>query len=165
MPSYSYDIVSELNISEINNVYDQVKRELLTRYDFKNTNSEIEWLSPKKEGFRILGSNELNIDSMIDIIRQKLAKRNLSQKSIDLSSDNIKSNLKITREIPFKFGLTKDQTKQINSQLKNQFPKIKSQILGESLRISSNSKDELQNSILFIRKMELDFPLQFINFK
>lgn len=165
MANFSYDVVSELDVSEINNVFDQVKREIATRYDFKNTNSEIDWLNPKKEGFLIISSNELNLDSIVDIIRQKLAKRNLSQNLIDLSHDKIISNLKVSLDIPFKFGLDKDQTKQLNNILRSDFPKIKTQVIAESIRVSSSSKDELSKSINFLRSKDLEYPIQFTNFK
>ena len=165
MANFSYDVVSELDVSEINNVFDQVKREIATRYDFKNTNSEIDWLNSKKEGLLVVSSNDLNLDSIVDIIRQKLAKRNLSQNLIDLSKEKITSNLKVSLDIPFKFGLDKDQTKQLNSILKSEFPKIKTQVIAESVRVSSASKDELSRSINYLRSQSLEYPIQFTNFR
>ena len=112
MPTFSFDIVSEYDKAEMNNVLAMADKEIANRYDFKDTPAMIEWLNDKT-GFKITGANEWQIDSIIDIIRKKLASRQQSSKVLDLSKDIITSNLKATKEIPFIAGLDQDKAKQI----------------------------------------------------
>ncbi len=165
MANFSFDIVSEINLAEINNVFDQVRREISTRYDFKNSISAVNWLDDKKSGFTIITEDELKLDSILDIIRKKLATRNISQKILDLSKDKIVANFKITYNIPFIKGLDQAKTKQLNQLIKSNYPKIKTVINGETLKVSDSSKDNLQKVITLLRSSNLDFDIQFINFR
>lgn len=148
----------------MNNVFGQVEREIGTRYDFKGSPAAIEWLSDKK-GFKLIGSNEWQIDSIIDIVRKKLAVREISSKVLDLDGKVNESNLKATKEVPFVEGLSQDKAKQITKLLKEQFPKAKAQIQGESVRVTSASKDELQAVMTAIGAADLDFVTSFTNYR
>lgn len=149
----------------MNNVFDQVQRELTGRYDFKGTPAAVEWLNPDKAGLKITGNGEWQIDAILDIVRKKLAARGLSQKVLDVSKDAVTSNLKTTKEVPFVSGLTQEKAKKITSLLRDKFPKVKTQIQGESLRVTSSSKNELQAVIQFLRGQDFDFPLEFTNYR
>lgn len=164
MATFSFDIVSEYDKAEMNNVFGQVEREIGTRYDFKGSPAAIEWLSDKK-GFKLIGSNEWQIDSIIDIVRKKLAVREISSKVLDLEGKVNESNLKATKEVPFVEGLSQDKAKQITKLLKEQFPKAKAQIQGESVRVTSASKDELQAVMTAIGAADLDFVTSFTNYR
>lgn len=164
MSVYSVDIVSEFDKAEINNVYDQTQREIANRYDFKGTVAEISWM-PDKKGFEITGESQFQIDSILEIVRKKLAGRGLDQKILDVTSEPISSNLKITQAIPFKEGLDQEKAKKINKSIRDTLPKIKTQIQGESVRVMSKSKDELQEVIRLIKDCDFDFPVAFTNFR
>ena len=164
MPSFSFDIVSEVDKAEMNNVYAQTEREIDTRYDFKGTPAGIEWLDDKK-GFKIIGSNEWQIDAVIDILRKKLAAREVSSKVLDLSKDIHESNLKATKEVPFIDGLDQDKAKKISALIREKCPKAKPQIQGEAVRVTSASKDELQNVMTAVRAAEFDFVTSFTNYR
>lgn len=164
MATYSFDVVSEYDKAEMNNVFAQSQKEMIGRYDFKNTPAEIDWLGDKL-GFKLIGANEWQIDSIIDIIRKKLASRELSSKVLDLSKVITTSNLKATKEIPFIAGLDQDKAKQITKMIRDSLPKLKTQIQGESVRVTGGSKDELQAAMQLIRTTELDFPVSFNNFR
>lgn len=164
MPTFSFDIVSDYNKAEMNNVYLMAEKELANRYDFKDTPAMIEWLGDKS-GFKITGSNEWQIDSIIDIIRKKLSSREQSSKVLDLSHEIITSNLKTTKEIPFISGLDQDKAKQIAKLLRDTLPKVKPQIQGDTVRVTSNSKDDLQKAMQIIRSSEFDFPITFNNYR
>jgi uncharacterized protein YajQ (UPF0234 family) len=164
MATFSFDIVSEYDKAEMNNVHSQTEREIDTRYDFKGTPAGIEWLSDKK-GFKIIGSNEWQIDAVIDILRKKLAVREVSSKVLDLSKDVNESNMKATKEVPFVEGLDQDKAKQITRLLKEQFPKIKTQIQGDSVRVTSGSKDDLQAVMQAVRGADFDFVTNFTNYR
>lgn len=164
MPSFSFDIVSEYDKAEMNNVFSQVEREIGNRYDFKGTPAAIEWLGDKT-GFKLTGAGEWQLDGVLDIVRKKLASREQSSKVLDLTKTPVEANLKATWEIPFKNGLKQDDAKRITKQLRDDAPKVKAQIQGDAIRITSSSKDELQNVITLLRNSEYDFPLQFINYR
>ena len=164
MATFSFDVVSEYDKAEMNNVFAQVERDIATRYDFKGTPAAIEWLGDKK-GLKIIGANEWQIEAIIDIVRKKLAARNQSSKVLDLSANINESNLKATQEVPFKEGLGQDKAKQITKLLRDKFPKVKAQIQGDAVRASSGSKDELQSVMQALREADFDFPLNFTNYR
>jgi hypothetical protein len=164
MPSFSFDIVSEYDKAEMNNVFAGTEREIGNRYDFKGTPAAIEWLNDKA-GFKITGAGQWQCDAVLDIVRKKLATREQSAKVLDLSKTPVEANLKTTWEIPFKQGLSQDNAKQITKQLREQAPKVKAQIQGDAVRVTSSSKDELQNVITLLQKSDFDFALQYINYR
>ncbi|MFZ2544365.1 MAG: YajQ family cyclic di-GMP-binding protein [Candidatus Saccharimonadales bacterium] len=164
MASFSFDIVSEYDKAEMNNVFLQSEKEIASRYDFKGTPASIEWLGDKK-GFKVIGSNEFQIDSIIDIIRKKLATREISSKVLDLSKVISESNLKATKDIPFAEGLDQDKAKKITALIREQFSKVKPQIQGDAVRVSSNSKDELQSVMTVIKAADFDFVTSFTNYR
>lgn len=165
MANFSFDIVSEYDKAEMNNVFDQAQREIASRYDFKGTPAELDWLDDKK-GLKIIGSGEWQIDAILDIVRKKLATRGISQKVLDTSKDVTESNLKTTKEVPFKAGLDQDKAKVITKLIREDYPKVKPQIQGEAVRVMSNSKDDLQSVMQLIRGREdLDFPVSFTNYR
>lgn len=164
MATFSFDIVSEYDKAEMNNVFSQVEREIGTRYDFKGSPAAIEWLADKK-GFKIIGSNEWQIDAVLDIVRKKLAAREISSKVLDLSKVVNESNLKATKEVPFVEGLTQDKAKQLSSLIREKFPKVKPQIQGEAVRVTSASKNDLQAVMAEVQAADLDFVTSFTNFR
>ena len=164
MPSFSFDIVSEYDKAEMNNVFLATEKEITNRYDFKGTPAALEWLGDKT-GFKIIGANQWQCDAIVDIIRKRLAIREQSSKVLDLTKVPVESNLKTTWEIPFKHGLSQDNAKQITKILRDGAPKVKAQIQGDMVRVTSSSKDELQKVISLLKTSDFDFPLQFINYR
>ncbi len=148
----------------MNNVFAQTQKEIIGRYDFKGTPAEIDWLGDKL-GFKVIGANEWQIDSIIDIIRKKLATRELSSKVLDLSKTIVTSNLKATKEIPFVAGLDQEKAKKITKLVRDDLPKLKSQIQGEAVRVTGGSKDDLQDAMRIVRAADLDFPVAFNNYR
>ena len=164
MANFSFDIESDYDKAEMNNVFDQVKREIESRYDFKGTPAAIEWLDDKK-GLKVTGNGEWQIDAILDIVRKKCATRGISQKVLDTSKDAVESNLKTTKEVPFKQGLDQDKAKQITKLVRDTYPKVKTQIQGDAVRVMSGSKDDLQAVMQLVRGAELDFPVNFTNYR
>lgn len=165
MANFSFDIVSDYDKAEMNNVFDQVQREIANRYDFKGTPATIEWLNGDKTGLKITGNGEWQIDAILDIVRKKLATRGISQKVLDVSNNIVESNLKATKEVPFKQGLDQDKAKQITKLLRDEFPKLKAQIQGDAVRVTSASKNDLQAAMQVIKAKDFDFPLSFTNYR
>ena len=164
MPSFSFDIVSEVDKAEMNNVFSQTEKEISTRYDFRGTNAGIDWLDDKK-GFKITGDNEWQVDAVLDIIRKKLAAREQSSKVLDLGKEKVVANLKTTWDIPFKEGLPQDLAKEISADIRAEVSKTKPQIQGDAVRVTSASKDELQKVISLVKSKDYDAALQFINYR
>jgi uncharacterized protein YajQ (UPF0234 family) len=165
MPSFSFDIESDYDKAEMNNVFDQVQREITGRYDFKGTPAEIDWLNGEKTGFKVIGNGEWQIEAILDIVRKKLAARNQSQKVLDTSKEVTESNLKATQEVPFKQGLDQEKAKKITKLIRDEYPKAKTQIQGDAVRVTSAKKDELQAVMQLIRSQDFDFPVNFTNFR
>ena len=164
MATNSFDITSGFDKAEVNNVFLQTKRELETRYDLKNSNAQIDWLERQK-GFKITADSDWQIDTIIEIIRKKIAARGLSQKLIDVSKENITSNLKTTKELPIKQTLEKEDVAAVSKLIKVDFPKVKLIPSGDYLRVESTSRDELQKVIALVKTKELDFAVTFTNYK
>jgi len=165
MANFSFDIVSEYDKAEMNNVFDQTQREITNRYDFKGTPAALEWLNTEKTGLKVTGNSDYQIDTILDIVRKKLATRGQDQKILDTNQDALTSNLKTTKEVPFIQGLDQDKAKKITKLLRDQMPKVKSQIQGDAVRLTSNSKDELQQTMQILKGQDFDFPIKFTNFR
>jgi uncharacterized protein YajQ (UPF0234 family) len=165
MANFSFDAVSDYDKAEMNNVFDQVQREIQNRYDFKGTPAAVEWLDADKNGFKITGSGDWQIDAILDIVRKKLAARNQSQKVLDTSREVTESNLKATKEVPFIQGLDQEKAKKVTSLIRDQYPKVKTQIQGDAVRVTSGSKDDLQAVMQLLRAQDFAFPLNFNNFR
>lgn len=164
MATFSFDIISDYDKAEMNNVFMQTEKEIGGRYDFKGTPAGIDWLTDKK-GFKLIGSNAWQVEAVLDIVRKKLASRGQSSKVLDLSKEVIEQNLKATWEIPFIAGLDQDKSKKITKLLREAAPKVKAQIQGDAVRVSSGSKDELQLVMSILNEADFDFPLQYTNYR
>ncbi len=164
MANFSFDVVSEYDKAEMNNVFDQVKREMESRYDFKGTPAEIEWLDYKK-GLKVIGSGAWQIDTILDIVRKKLATRGIDQAVLDATRDAIESNLRATKEVPFKQGIDQDTAKKISKLIRETNSKVKTQIQGEAVRVMSGSKNDLQEIMQVLRANDFDLPLNFTNYR
>jgi uncharacterized protein YajQ (UPF0234 family) len=164
MATFSFDIVSQYDKAEMNNVFLAVQKEISNRYDFKGTPANIEWIGDKT-GFKLTGANDWQIESITDIIRKKLASRDQSSKSLDLTKSIITSNMKATQEIPFVDGLDQEKAKKITKIIREELPKLKALIQGETVRVTGSSKDELQSAMQLIRQSDFDFPVVFNNFR
>jgi uncharacterized protein YajQ (UPF0234 family) len=165
MANFSFDIVSDYDKAELNNVFDQTNREIISRYDFKGTPAAIEWADSDKTGFKVTGSSEMQIDAILDIVRKKLATRNQSQKLLDTSEPVQESNMKASKTVHFKQGLNQDKAKQITKLIQGEHSKVKTQIQGDAVRVTSASKDDLQAVMTLVRSADYDFPISFTNYR
>jgi len=165
MGNFSFDIVSDYDKAEMNNVFDQAKKELGNRYDLKGTSADLDWLDGEKTGFKITGDSDYHIEAILDIVRKKLASRNQSQKVLDTTKEPVTSNLKTTQEVLFKSGLNQENAKKITKIIRDQYPKVKPTIQGKEIRVTSPKKDELQAAMQLIRGHDFDFPVNFNNFR
>ncbi len=165
MGQFSFDVVSEYDKAEMNNVFDQAQREIGSRYDFKGTPAELDWLNSDKTGFKVIGSGDWQIDAILDIVRKKMAARNQSQKTLDTSKESVTTNMKATKEVIFKQGLDQDKAKKITALVRDKVPKVKTQIQGDAVRVMSGSKDDLQAVMQLLNTQDFDFPIAFTNYR
>lgn len=163
---FSFDIISDFDVQEMNNAVDQTKREVENRYDFKGTNPQLDF-EEGKNGLAVNVDSEYKLTALLDILESKMVKRELSLKILDKSKPvEAASGGRVRKSIPFKKGLSQDDAKKITKLIREHYPKVKANIQGETIRVSSASKDELQGAMQVLRtSQEFDFPLQFTNFK
>ena len=162
--NFSFDVVSDFDRQELVNAIDQVKREIAQRYDLKGTDTSLEL---EKEKIFITTNSELTLNSVIDIIRQKAIKRKLSLKIFDFGSiENVSGN-KIRQTIILKKGINQEIAKKISKNIRDEFKKINVSINGETLRVASKSKNDLQLVIKLLDKLEESYevPLQANNYR
>ena len=162
--SFSFDVVSDFERQELVNTLDQVKREISQRYDLKGTDSEVEL---DKDNISITTNSELTLNAINDIVRQKAIKRNLSLKIFDYGQIEIVSGNKVKQTILLKQGIKQDIAKKISKNIRDQIKKINVSINGETLRVSSKSKNDLQLVIKLVSELEesLNIPLKANNFR
>ena len=162
--SFSFDVVSEFDKQELVNTLDQVKREISQRYDLKGTDTSVELY---KENIFIITNSELTLNAVNDIIRQKAIKRNLSLKIFDYGEIEMVSGNRIKQTILLKQGIKQEIAKKISKNIRDQIKKINVSINGETLRIASKSKNDLQLAIKLVGELEesLNIPLKANNFR
>ena len=162
--NFSFDVVSDFNRQELVNALDQVKREISQRYDLKGTDTS---LYLDKENIFITTNSELTLNSVIDIIRQKAIKRKISLKIFDYNSIEVVSGNKVKQTITLKRGLNQEIAKKISKNIRDEFKKVNVSINGETLRVSSKSKNDLQLAIKLLDNLEktYDIPLQTNNYR
>ena len=161
---FSFDVVSDYDPAEMTNAIDQAQRELGTRYDFKGTAAKIEF-GDGKTSVQLEGESQNQLDAILDMLQSKLIKRGVSLKVLDLSTEPVQGGKEMRWNIPFKKGLDQDKAKSITKTIRDNFPKVKSQIQGDSVRVSSASKDDLQGVMTTLRAQEFDFPVEFENYR
>lgn len=161
----SFDIVSEYNKQELVNAIDQVKRELTTRFDLKDSNSQVDLDADKS--VTITTNDEMKLKNIVDILQSKLVKRNLSLKILDAQPPENALGGNVRQVFNLKKGLTQELVKKIVSDIKATKLKVQASIQGEQVRVSGKDKDDLQSVIQMLRKNEdkYDYPLQFTNYR
>jgi len=161
----SFDIVSEFDKQELVNALDQVKRELTTRFDLKDSNSNIEIIEDK--AINITTNDEMKLKNIYDILQSKLVKRNLSLKILDPQKVENALGGNVKQEIKLKKGLTTELAKKIVAMIKDTKLKVQASIQGDSVRVTGKSRDDLQDVIKAVRSKEdtIDAPLQFTNYR
>jgi cyclic-di-GMP-binding protein len=159
----SFDIVSDFDEQELRNALDQVRREAGQRFDFKGVTVD---LAQSKDEIVLVTDDEHRAAAIRDLVESKAVRRNLSLKVFDWGKVEPAGGNKVRQTITLRRGLNDELAKKITKLIRDEFPKVKSQIQGESVRVSGKSKDELQKVIVRLRGLEdLPVPLQFENYR
>ncbi len=161
----SFDVVSEFDKQELVNAVDQVKREVTSRFDLKDSNSEIELEGDKS--ITITTSDDMKLRNIYDILQSKLVKRNLNIRILDPQPIENALGGRIRRVYNLKKGLTQELAKKIVADIKDSKIKVQASIQGDQVRVSGKDKDNLQEVIKMLRGNEekYDYPLQFTNYR
>lgn len=160
--SFSFDVVSEFDRQELVNALDQAKREVTTRFDLKDTRTEIDL---EAEQIVINTENEFVLGQVKDLLTNKVVKRNLSLKIFDYQKVEPAASGRVRQVIKLKKGLSQELAKQMSKQIRDSFKNAQSQIQGDALRVTSKSKDELQQIINLLKGKDYPVALQFTNYR
>ncbi|MEC4984240.1 MAG: YajQ family cyclic di-GMP-binding protein [Oscillatoria sp. PMC 1068.18] len=158
----SFDIVSDFDYQEMVNTVDQTNREIKSRYDLKNTQTTVE-LEPEK--IIVNTDSDLTLNAVADILRAKAAKRSLSQKIFDFGKAESAAGNRVRQEIKLQKGISQELAKKISKMIRDNFKKIQASIQGDAVRVTSKSKDELQQVITLLKQEDFPVPLQFTNYR
>jgi len=158
----SFDIVSKVDMQEVDNAVNQAKKEIETRYDFRNSKSSITLL---KDAIEIVADDEFKLNSVIEILKAKMIKRNVSLKSLSPGKVEKASGDTVRQKFTIKQGLTQDEMKELNKKIKDTGLKVQTQIMGEELRVSGKKIDDLQAVIAHLKSIDFKVPLQFVNYR
>ena len=158
----SFDVVSDFDEQELRNALDQVRREIGTRFDFKGVTVE---LSQTKDELVLLTDDEHRANAIKDLIETKAIRRGLSLKIFDWGKIEQAGGNKVRQHIGLRRGLTDEIARRITRLIRDEFPKVKSQIQGDAVRVSGKSRDDLQRVIARLRELDEPVPLQFENYR
>ena len=165
MPSdSSFDIVSELNLQEMDNAINQSQKEIATRYDFKGTAASVEFDRKAKE-LTFTADAEQQLDSVRKVVVEKMIKRGVDPKALDPQKVEQATHKTVRQKLKLKDGIDKDTARTIQKQIKELKLKVNASIQGEALRVSGAKKDDLQAVIAHLKANPPEIPLQFKNFR
>ncbi len=163
MADSSMDIVSKVDRQEADNALSQAAKELATRFDFKGTETKIEWKG--ELGVEITSSTEDRAKAALDVFKEKLVKRGVSLKALNTGDPRV-SGKEVKINGDFKAGISQEQAKKIGKIIREEGPKnVKTQIQGDELRVTGKSRDDLQEVQRLLNSSDLDFPVQYTNYR
>ncbi len=160
--SYSFDVVSDFDRQELVNAVDQTQREVQSRYDLKDTKSTIELGDTT---IIVNSDSDFTLEAINTILRAKAAKRKLSQKIFDFGTPQTASGDRVRQEIVLQKGISQEIGKKITKLIRDNFKKIQASIQGDVVRVSSKSKDDLQQVMQLLKEENFNIPLQFTNYR
>jgi uncharacterized protein YajQ (UPF0234 family) len=158
----SFDVVSQVNAQEVKNAVEQANKEIQNRYDFKGSDARIE---QNELALTVYADDEFKLGQVNDVLRQRLAKRNVDVRCLELGTIEKISGDKVKRAVTVKTGVPQEKAKQIQKLLKDAKLKVQGSIQGDLVRVAGAKKDDLQAAIQLVRQQVTDLPLQFINFR
>lgn len=163
MADSSFDVVSKLDRQEVDNALNQAAKELSQRYDFRGTNTKIEWSG--EENIVITSDAEERAQAGLDVFKEKLIRRDISLKAFDAGEVMASGKTyKVTGTLVQ--GIDSEKAKKISKAIRDEGPKgVKAQIQGEELRVSSKKRDDLQEVITLLKNKDFEIALQFVNYR
>jgi len=163
MADSSFDIVSKVDRQEVDNALNQAAKELSTRFDFRGTDTTIEWKGD--EAIELTSSTEERVKAAVDVFKEKLVRRDISMKAFDAGEPQPSGKIyKVSGTL--KQGISSENAKKITKIIRDDGPKgVKTQIQGDEIRVTSKKRDDLQEVIAMLKQADLDVALQFVNYR
>jgi len=160
--TYSFDVVSDFDQQELRNAVDQALREISTRYDLKDSKTEI---TQDKDQLVISTADEFILSSVTDILDTRVVRRGLSLKILDYQPVEDASGSRVRQVVKLRRGIPETVAKQLVKEIRSDYKKVTPQIQGDAIRVSAKNKDDLQAVIQALKGKELDVALQFVNYR
>ncbi|HTX18790.1 MAG TPA: YajQ family cyclic di-GMP-binding protein [Bacteroidota bacterium] len=160
----SFDIVSEVDLQEVDNALNQARKEVAQRYDLKDSKSSIDF-DPKEKVVTVTSLNEFNLKSVVDVLQNKFVKRGIHLKSLVYGSVDAAAGGSARQKITVKIGIDKENAKNLVKLIKDSKRKVQAQIMEEQVRVSGKDRDELQAVIALLKAADFPLPLQFTNYR
>lgn len=160
--SYSFDVVSDFDWQELVNTLDQVRRDVSTRYDLKDSGTEVDL---EETSLTITTASDMTLQAVEDVLRQKATKRNLSLKIFDFQTPEPVGGNKVKQVVKLRKGLSQDLAKKLSKTIRDELKKVTVAIQGDALRVTGKSKDDLQAVIQLLKDQDVEVPLQFQNYR
>jgi len=158
----SFDIVSKTDLAEVDNALAGITREVAQRFDFKGSKCSVE---RKDQIITVLADDDAKLKQMHELLKVHFTRRNVDPKALDYKTVEKASGNTVRQQIRIKDGIEKDLAKTLVKEIKDSKIKVQVSIQGDELRVTGKKRDELQETIALLRKLEVDQPLQYINFR
>jgi Uncharacterized protein conserved in bacteria len=158
----SFDIVSKTEIAEVDNALNGIGREIGTRFDFKGFHCSIE---RKDNLLTILADNQTKLEQMHELLKVYFTRRNIDPRALDFKTPQKASGDTLRQEVVVRQGIDQAVAKRLVKEIKDSKIKVQASIQGDELRVSGKKRDELQEVIALCRKLDVELPLQFVNFR
>ncbi len=160
----TFDIVSKLDMQEVDNTINMVTRDIANRYDFRGSSTKLT-LNKSEKNIKLEADNDMQLTAVRDMLENRAISRKLSIKIFDYQNEENASGMSVRQIVKLREGISSDNAKKINKMIKDMKLKVQSQIQGEQLRVTGKKIDDLQGVISALNETKLDFPLQFVNMK
>lgn len=160
----SFDIVSEVNMQEVDNALNQARKEILTRYDFKDTKTTIEF-NEKEKVVTITSDDEFRLKAVVDVLQNRFVKRGISLKTLKYSAVEPATQGMARQKITLQVGIDKENAKKLVQIIKDSKLKVQAQIMEDQVRVMGKDRDDLQTIIAKLRAEDFPLPLQFTNYR
>ena len=164
MANFSFDIVSEVDLQEMDNAVNQANKELAQRYDFKDSKASIAY-DRKEKKITLIADDDFKLRALTDILATRMAKRNISLKSLKFNDPEKALGDYLRQIVEICTGIDKEKAKELTGVIKKLGLKVQTQIEGEKIKVSSPKKDELQSVIAHLRTLDFSIPLNFNNYR
>ncbi len=158
----SFDVVSQVNQQEVKNAVEQTNKEISNRYDFKGSDARVE---QTENELGVFADDEFKLGQVMDVLRLRLAKRNVDVRALDPGKVEKISGDKVKQAVKLKVGIPQEKAKQIQKLIKDSKLKVQGSVQGDAVRVSGSKKDDLQSAMQLVKGAVTDLPLQFINFR
>ena len=159
---FSFDIVSKADMAEVKNAINQAQKELDNRYDFKGGKSEIRF---EKDEIELVSDDEFKMNQLKDIVFSKMIKRGIDARQMEWGKVEPGGNMTVHCKLELKQGIPQDKAKALTKQIRDKGIKVNAQIQGDEVRVSGKNKDDLQKAIAFVKSLDLDYPVDFKNYR